>query len=151
MGRLGLFSVVSVLLAALVACSPIQRFHGYAPDDALLAQIEVGRDTRETVAEKVGRPGMAGVMEGGAWYYVQSDWIERNYRAPEEIRREVVAISFDAADRVSNIERFGLENGNVITLSRRVTDTGQGTVNIVRSIFSNLGRFNPRQALGGRS
>jgi hypothetical protein len=56
MTRLGLRIMAPILLLALVACSPIQRFHGYAPDDALLSEVEVGRDTRETVAEKIGRP-----------------------------------------------------------------------------------------------
>jgi outer membrane protein assembly factor BamE (lipoprotein component of BamABCDE complex) len=109
--------------------------------------IEVGRDTRETVAEKVGRPGMSGVMEGSSWYYVQSDWLEQNYRAPVEVRREVVAISFNPAGRVANIERFGMEQGNVITLSRRVTDDGPSSASILRSLFSNFGRFNPGQML----
>jgi outer membrane protein assembly factor BamE (lipoprotein component of BamABCDE complex) len=150
MTRLALRIMAPFLLLAVVACSPIQRFHGYAPDDAILSQVEVGRDTRDTVAEKVGRPGMSGVMDGSAWYYVQSDWIEQNYRPPVEVRREVVAISFNAAGRVANIERFGLEDGNVITLSRRVTDDGPNAASILREVFSNFGRFNPRQMLGGR-
>lgn len=140
-----------LLLVALAACSPIQRFHGYAPDDALLETVQVGRDTRDTVAEKIGRPGISGVMDGSSWYYVQSDWIEENYRAPVEVKREVVAISFNASGTVANIERFGLEDGNVITLSRRVTDSGPSSISILREIFSNLGRFNPAQALGGRN
>lgn len=149
MTRPGLRILAPLLLVLLAACSPLQRFHGYAPDDTALAAIEVGRDTRDSVAEKVGRPGMGGVMDGSAWYYVQSDWVEYAYRAPVEVRREVVAISFNANGRVSNIERFGLEDGNVIALSRRVPDNGQTAAGILRGIFSNLGRFNPAQALGG--
>ena len=149
MRQLGLRVLAPMLVLLLVACSPAQRFHGYAPDDAALAEIRVGQDTRDTVAEKVGRPGIGGVMEGSAWYYVQSDWIEHSYRAPVEVKREVVAISFTPAGRVANIERFGLEDGAVIALSRRVPDTGLSSASILRSIFSNLGRFNPAQALGG--
>lgn len=149
MTQLGLRFLAPILVLFLVACSPAQRFHGYAPDDAALAEIRVGQDTRDTVAQKIGRPGIGGVMEGSAWYYVQSDWIEHSYRAPVEVKREVVAITFTSAGRVSNIERFGLENGNVIALSRRVPDTSQSSASILRSIFSNLGRFNPAQALGG--
>lgn len=140
----GLFSVT------LVACSPVMRFHGYAPDDAQLAEIEVGRDTRETVAEKVGRPGLTGVMEGSAWYYVQSDWRDEGWRPPVEVNREVVAITFSPAGTVSNIERFGLEQGEVVALSRRVTDTGPQGVTLLRQLLGNLGQFNPAQMLGGR-
>ncbi|NBD28772.1 MAG: outer membrane protein assembly factor BamE [Alphaproteobacteria bacterium] len=143
------FALVAVLTVALSACSPVQRFHGYAPDDTQLAEIEVGQDSRETVVEKVGRPGVAGVMEGGAWYYVQSDWVERGWRAPVETRREVVAISFDNRDRVSNIERFGLQDGQVVALSRRVTTTGPSGQSILRQLLGSIGRFSPTQILGG--
>ncbi|WP_245902469.1 outer membrane protein assembly factor BamE [Pararhodobacter marinus] len=122
------------------ACSPIMTYHGYAPPDDLLAEIEVGRDTRETVAETIGRPGMGGVMEGSGWFYVQSDWRQRGWREREEIDRQVVAISFDANDRVSNIERFGLQDGEVIALSRRVTDAGPRP-SIVSQVLAVLGNF----------
>ena len=143
------FALAAVLTVALAACTPVQRFHGYAPDDTQLAEIEVGEDSRDTVAEKVGRPGVSGVMEGGAWYYVQSDWVEQGWRAPIETRREVVAISFDADDRVSNIERFGLEDGNIVALSRRVTASGPAGQSVLRQLLGSLGRFNPAQMLGG--
>ncbi|MCB1391505.1 MAG: outer membrane protein assembly factor BamE [Rhodobacteraceae bacterium] len=122
-GRRALLAGLGV--AMLVAsCSPIMQYHGYAPSDADLEQIQVGQDTRETVGQKIGQPGMGGVMEGSGWFYVQSDWRQRGWRAPEEVDRQVVAISFDQRDRVSNIERFGLADGQVVALSRRVTDAG---------------------------
>lgn len=131
----------------LAACSPQQRFHGYAPSDEDLAQIEVGRDTRETVADKVGRPGVGGVMEGSGWFYVQSDWVERQWRAPEEVDRQVVAITFDGRDRVANIERFGLEDGMVVPISRRITSAGP-TPSVLTQVLRVLGRFST-SALGG--
>jgi outer membrane protein assembly factor BamE (lipoprotein component of BamABCDE complex) len=151
MKNAALWLVSPLLFLALIGCSPIQRFHGYAPDDTQLAEIEVGRDTRETVAEKVGRPGLSGVMEGSAWYYVQSDWVERGWRAPEEVDRQVVAISFDNANRVSNIERFGLRDGEVVPLSRRVTSPGPSGLVLLRQLLSNFGQFNPSQVLGNRN
>lgn len=143
----GVFALFAVMALALSACTPVQRYHGYAPDDTQLAEIEVGQDSRETVADKVGRPGVSGIMEGGAWYYVQSDWIEEGWRAPIEQRREVVAISFDSRDRVSNIERFGLEDGQVVALSRRVTETGPRGQSVLRQLLGSLGQFNPAQML----
>lgn len=128
------------IVAILAACAPAMRFHGYAPTDEQLAQIEVGRDTRETVAQKVGEPGVGGVIQGSGWFYVQSDWQDRQWRAPVEVDRQVVAISFDARDRVTNIERFGLEDGQVVPLSRRVTSVGP-TPSVMSQVFAVLGRF----------
>ncbi len=139
--RLALAGLVLVL--GLAACSPVMRFHGYAPGDAELAQIEVGRDTRESVEQKLGRPGVGGVLEGSDWFYVQSDWRERPLRDPIEVRREVVAISFDNRGVVRNVERFGLQDGEVVSLSRRVTDTGPRGPGFFRTVFNALGQFGP--------
>lgn len=136
-GRLMLAGVLVVLLAA---CQPQMRFHGYAPSDSDLAEIQLGRDTRETVVERVGRPGMGGVLEGSDWYYVQSDWRRSHWRAPVELDRQVVAISFDRNDRVSNIQRFGLQDGEVVQLSARVTEVGRQP-GILSQVFRVLGQF----------
>lgn len=142
--------VLAVMAIGLVlaACSPIMRYHGYAPGDELLAQIEVGRDTRQTVADKIGLPGMGGVIEGSGWYYVQSDWRQMGPRAPVEVDRQVVAITFDGRDVVSNVERFGLADGEIVALSRRVTDTGPRGLTVLQSIFGVLGRFSPQMLTG---
>lgn len=139
-GRLSL--AVALAALALGACAPQMRYHGYAPSDESLSAIQVGRDTRETVAEQIGRPGMGGVLEGSDWFYVQSDWRHANWRAPVETDRQVVAISFDGRDRVSNIERFGLRDGEVVALSRRVTDSGTRP-GVLSQAFRVLGQFSP--------
>ena len=136
--RLGV--LVFFLGTLVAACTPQMRYHGYAPTDADLAEIQVNQDTRETVAQKIGQPGIDGVMEGSGWFYVQSDWQHRNWRAAEEVDRQIVAISFDSRDRVSNIERFGLEDGVVVALSRRITETGPRP-SVLSQVFSVLGQF----------
>lgn len=135
--------IPAAALLFVAACNPVMRYHGYAPDDAQLAGVVVGQDTRETVAEKLGRPGAGGVMRDSGWYYVQSDWRQDQWRAPIETDRQVVAISFDARDRVSNVERFGQERGEVVTLSRRVTSTGPGGITLLKQLLGNIGGIAP--------
>lgn len=144
-GQLRLVGAGLLLALALAACSPTMRYHGYAPSDEDLAQITIGQDTRESVAERLGRPGMGGVMEGSGWFYVQSDWRHAHWRPPVEVDRQVVAILFDERDRVVNVERFGLEDGEVVMLSRRVTDTGPRGRSAISQILGVLGNFNPAQ------
>lgn len=140
-------ALVAVVAAALAACSPIYRNHGYAPTDAELEEIAVGVDTRETVAEVVGSPQASGVVNDDAWYYVASEWKTVGARAPEIIDRQVVAISFDAGGRVSNIERFGLEDGRVIALNRRVTDDNIKGISFIRQLLGNIGNFSAEELL----
>lgn len=134
-----------LMVAALVACAPVYRNHGWAPSDTELAAIETGRDTRESVAEKVGRPRAEGVLADSAWYYVESSWQHGGYRAPQEIDRQVVAISFASNGTVSNVERFGLEQGEVVALSRRTTTTGVATLSFLRQLMGSIGRISPGQ------
>lgn len=140
-------ALAGVALLALGACTEVIRNHGYSPSDEDLAAVTVGKDTRETVGVKVGRPSAGGMMADGGWYYVQSRFSHRGARAPLETDRQVLAISFDKAGRVSNIERFGLEDGKVVALSRRVTETNIQGLSFIGQMLGNLGRINPGQFL----
>ncbi|MBO6791793.1 MAG: outer membrane protein assembly factor BamE [Dinoroseobacter sp.] len=135
------FLALSVLILLFVAgCSSTFRNFGYVPSEVDLANVQVGRDTRETVTEKIGSPGTSGVVREDAWYYVQSRVENYAYQAPEVIERQVLAISFSSNGRVRNIERFGLEDGEVIALNRRVTDDNIKGVSFLRQLLGNLGR-----------
>ena len=110
-----------------------------------LAQITVGKDTRDTVAEIVGRPSAAGLLNDEGWYYVQSRYRHFGARRPEEIERQVVAISFTPNGTVENVERFGLEQGKVVPLSRRVTESNIKGVSLIGQLLGNIGQFRADQ------
>lgn len=137
------------VMGVVVACSPIYRNHGYIPPEQDLAAIQVGASTQEDVALNVGRPSSTGLLAGAGWYYVGSRWKHYGLRAPEEISREVVAVSFDQRGVVSNVERFGLQDGNVVVLSRRVTTPNVQGLTMIKQLLGSLGRLNPGQMLGG--
>lgn len=150
-GRIGSVAVRAACLGLLmlaVACTTLYRNHGYVPADDELAELAVG-DSRADVAAAVGRPTSTGILDAGGWYYVQSRFARFAYRAPREIDREVVAISFSADDRVTNIERFGLEDGRVVAISRRVTESNVQGIGFLRQLFGNIGNFNPADFLDG--
>lgn len=107
-----------------------------------MARLQVGRDTKDEVAETVGRPTSTGILDTGGWYYVQSRFRQYGYRDAVEVDREVVAISFTDAGTLRNIERFGLEDGRVIRLSRRVTEGNVQGIGFLRQLFGNIGNFN---------
>jgi outer membrane protein assembly factor BamE (lipoprotein component of BamABCDE complex) len=138
---LGRWLPLPLVLSAVVACSPVYRNHGYVPAADELALLTVGKDTRDSVEIAVGRPSAAGLLNDEGWYYVQSRYRQFGPRAAQEIDRQLVAISFDKDGTVTNIERFGLEDGRVITLSRRVTETSIKGQGLIRQLLKNFGRF----------
>lgn len=134
-------SVLAVSMTVLASCGATFRNHGYIPPAEDLQNVVVGVDTRDTVASAVGRPGVSGILTDSGWYYVRSRYRNFAWRAPEEIDREVLAISFDSAGVVANVETFGLERGQVVRLSRRVTTSNTEGVGFLRQAFGNLGRI----------
>ncbi|MEL6168130.1 MAG: outer membrane protein assembly factor BamE [Pseudomonadota bacterium] len=140
---------VLVAVLAVAGCSATYRNHGYVPAARDLAAITPGVDTQATVAAAIGQPTTAGILDASGWYYVRSRVRSFAFYEPQEIDRQVVAISFDPAGRVTNIERFGLEDGRVVTLERRVTDDNRAGVGFLRQAFGNLGRFDAESIFGG--
>lgn len=134
-------------LASAVACAPVYRNHGYAPSDADLAEIEPGRDTRDTVAQKLGRPSTSGLLNDQGWFWVQSRYKHYGPQAPQEIDRQVVAVTFTEAGVVDGVGRYGLQDGRVVPLSRRVTESNVRGISVMQQLFSNFGRLRADQLL----
>ena len=132
----------------LSACQATYRNHGYIPPEEQLAQLVVGQNSQSEVEALIGRPSAQGLLTGSAWYYVGSRWQFYGPREPREIDRQVVAVSFSENGVLSNVERFGLERGRVVTLSRRVTDTGVTSLGLVRQLLGNIGRVQAGDFLG---
>jgi outer membrane protein assembly factor BamE (lipoprotein component of BamABCDE complex) len=126
----------------IAACTPIFSNHGYLPTDEDLAVLQVGVDTRESVATTIGQPAASGLLGDEAWFYVQSRWRTVGAAQPVEIDRQVLAISFDPDGTVANIERFGLEKGQIVPLSRRVTTTNIRGKGVLAQVFGNIGKLN---------
>lgn len=145
--RQHLFAFALIVPIAISGCAPVYRNHGYIPPEMTLAEVAVGKTTQAELETLIGRPGAQGVLSDSGWYYVGSRWEYFGPREPREINRQVVAVRFSDAGVVSNIESFGLEEGQMVVLSRRVTDSGIEGVSIIRQLMGNVGRVSAGQLL----
>ncbi|MBC9247696.1 outer membrane protein assembly factor BamE [Paracoccus sp. 11-3] len=130
-----------VVVTGLAACTPIYRNHGYVPPEMDLAQVVVGQTSIDELQGLIGRPSAQGLLTGAGWYYVGSRWRHYGATEPREVSREVVAVSFAPNGVVSNVERFGLERGRVVVLSRRVTEGSVTEISLIGQLLGNLGNF----------
>jgi len=135
------FCAAGVIVLTIGACSATYQNHGYVPNDTELEDVIVGIDTRDSVAETIGRPTSFGVLSEGGWYYTQSRWRHFAYKAPKIIDRQLVAITYDEEGVVENVERFTLEDGRVVPLSRRVTESNIKGISFLRQLMGNLGNI----------
>ena len=135
-------AVLAALLGSVaVACSPTIRQHGYAPDDELLAEVQVGQDTRADVAQKIGRPVTDSLFDENGWYYVSSTLSHYTYNDPEVVDRRIVAVTFDENDVVADISTYGVEDGRVINLATQTTPTHGRQLTILQQVIGNIGRI----------
>lgn len=132
----GIALMVCGLLAT--ACAPTVQVHGYVPSPADIARVRPGFDDTGTVEEILGRPSSNGILRDTAWYYVQSTIESYTYNKPRVIDRTVLAVNFDQRGVVRDIQRYGLEDGQIINLTTRTTDTGGRELGVLEQLFGNL-------------
>lgn len=131
---------VALLLcgALLTGCAPTTQLHGYVPPPEDIARIRPGFDDMGSVQEILGRPSSSGVLRDTAWYYVQSKVENYTYHPPRVIDRTVLAVNFDQRGVVRDIHRYGLEDGRIIDLQTRTTETGGRQMGVLEQLFGNL-------------
>ena len=146
MGKLALAFVV---VAALGACTTQYRTHGYMPPEEDLQQIVPGVDTKASVEDLIGVPNASGVLDSSGYYYIESDVKHFAWQRPQVVDRQILAITFDEAGVVDNITTYGLEDGRVVTLNRRVTQSADSNIGFIKKLFGNIGGLDLGGLLGG--
>jgi outer membrane protein assembly factor BamE (lipoprotein component of BamABCDE complex) len=140
--RRGLQLSFSLTVALLVsaACAPVVSQRGYIPDQEKLDSIQVGVDDKATVEDRLGTPTNIATFDGDAWYYISSTEEQFAFFDPETTERRILAISFDAEGKVSNIEKYSLEDGQVVAMVDRETPTRGRELSFLQQMFGNIGR-----------
>ncbi len=59
-----------------------------------------------------------------------------------------MAVPFNASDVVTHIIRYGLEDREIVVLSRRVTAGGAENIYIIRLMLGTFGRFDAANIFG---
>ena len=123
---------------ALGACAPTTQVHGYMPSPADVSRIRPGVDTTATVEEILGLPSSTGLLRDTAWFYVESTFENYTYHRPRVIDRTVLVVNFNQTGTVTDVAKFGVEQGRIVELTARTTDTGGRQLGVVEQLFGNL-------------
>ena len=128
--------VVILLTSVLLSCTANIKNHGYIPSKSDLETLVIGKDTKQSIAKKIGLPTTAGLE--GAYYYVRSTFNAPGFKSAELVERTVVVLSFDQRSKLKNIETFNVDNGNFVRLDYRVTETALDNKNILQQIIGSI-------------
>ena len=114
---------------------------GYFFDDRSVENIEKGVSDQSAVRDRFGSPTSVSKINNEAYYYIYSRFVTESYRAPEEVDRKVLAIYFDKNKTVRDLAVYGLEDGIIVPIVARTTQTQGSELSALQQIFGNIGRF----------
>ena len=103
--------------------------------------LEPGLDTIGSVEDRIGRPSTTSLLGESEWYYIQTTIEQLTYNPPEVTDRKVLVVGFGDDGIVNDIATYGLEDGQIINLSTRVTPTGGKRSGALARIFASLLNF----------
>jgi len=140
----------AVLLAAamLPGCSSIRESRGYIPDPTLPAVIHPKIDNRQSVEGTLGRPTFTSQFGTPTWYYVSSITAQRPFNRPRIRNHAVLAVTFDADGRVSEVKRSGVDQVVYLDPNGDKTPVLGRERGFLEDLFGNIGQVGAT-GLGG--
>lgn len=148
---LGLVLSLGLAATALSGCVTIRSSHGYVLErgESSVA-AEAGVDTKETVLARYGEPSTIAAFDPNVWYYISSLEQQRAFLKERTSVRKVVAVKFAQNGKVEKVENFSLDDGEEISLVKRVTPTRGKEMSFLEQLLGNVGRLPaPQPGQGG--
>lgn len=136
---------LSMVAVMTTGCAKVVERRGYIADSQALSEIEVGMDNEESVRQILGTPSTEApfVIDGRkAWYYISTTTERRAFFQPVAVERSVLAVYFDENQKLTDMRRYGLEDGQVVDIVSRKTPTRGKELSLLGQLFGNIGRFN---------
>ncbi|HEY0053704.1 MAG TPA: outer membrane protein assembly factor BamE [Caulobacteraceae bacterium] len=161
--------LVGAALAAS-ACAPVVGQHGFRvvkaqggsgqSVDIDPAAIVAGTDTRQTVLARLGsptltstalkpptagpdgrlRPAQTTIFDSDTWYYVSQISQRYTYHNAQISQRDVTAIRFTPDQKVAEVRRLDLDDGQQVDMNDRETPTRGRELTILEQLLGNVGR-----------
>jgi outer membrane protein assembly factor BamE (lipoprotein component of BamABCDE complex) len=143
------FGFVALAGLGLSGCSSIRETRGYVQDQALVQSIQPGVDNQRSVEGTLGRPSYVSEYGDKTWYYVSSITGRRPFVRPRIQNHSVLAISFDAAGNVAQVDRSGIESVVFLSPDGDETPTLGRERGFLEDLFGNIGQVGAPGVGGG--
>jgi len=145
-------TAAAVLLAAaalLPGCTSIRESRGYISDPTLTSVIQPKIDNRQSVEGTLGRPTFTSQFGTPTWYYVSSITGQRPFNRPRIRNHAVLAVTFDANGRVSEVKRSGIDQVVYLDPNGDKTPTLGRERGFLEDLFGNIGQVGSTGLPGG--
>ncbi len=142
-------AALAAALAMLSGCTAIRESRGYIVDPLLMDSIQPRIDNQQSVEGTLGRPTFTSQYGAPTWYYVSSITGQRPFNRPRIREHSVLAVKFDAAGRVTEVGRSGLDQVVFLDPNGDKTPTLGRERGFLEDLFGNIGQVGGGGLPGG--
>ncbi|MGE5506432.1 MAG: outer membrane protein assembly factor BamE [Actinomycetota bacterium] len=135
------FVAAAVLALALPACSPTVDLRGNLPDPDKVAEIKIGKSTRDDIQAALGTPSTVNTFGEETWNYIWQRTERVAFFAPEIKDRKVLTLTFDRKGVLKDLNVKGLQDGKEVSLVDRETPSAGKEMTVLQQMIGNVGRF----------
>lgn len=136
-----LFFLGLVLVCSACSSDVFLKHNGNMPEENKLVQVKLGQ-TKAEVQNILGNPSVVSGLSDKHWIYMSSTQKKVAFLKPEEIDRQILALTFDDG-KVSKIENLTLADGNSVVIDGEETPTANPKVGFFRKYFGGVGGYMP--------
>jgi outer membrane protein assembly factor BamE (lipoprotein component of BamABCDE complex) len=147
--RLAAAALLAGTVVVLPACSAIRESRGYIDDPLLTSTVQPGIDNQQSVEGTLGRPTFVSQFGQPTWYYVSSVTGQRPFTRPRIRDHAVLAVRFDAAGKVIEVDRSGVDKVVFLDPNGNKTPTLGRERGFLEDLFGNIGQVGGAGLPGG--
>ncbi len=132
-----------ILLAVLVisACTTITQNNGAEIRQVKLDEIGPS-STKPQIYELLGSPSTKSIYGDETWFYITSQIRRELIKSDKILKQNVIAITFDKANHVSNIEVYDINDRRDFANESDTTPTAGKPLTVMEQLLGNVGKFN---------
>jgi len=142
MTRLLSLALLALAAGSLGACTPTVNPRGNLPAPSALEQIKPGTTDKATVTRLLGSPSSVATFDTQTWYYISQRIEELAFFKPEVREQEVVVITFDKDNVVTDVQRLRDKGRDNLEPVARTTPAPGKELSFIEQLLGNFGRFN---------
>ncbi|MDO4162489.1 MAG: outer membrane protein assembly factor BamE [Pseudomonadota bacterium] len=133
---------LSMFLLTTACSNDIFLVHnGNIPAKEKIAEIHLGQN-KQDVMNILGAPSLTTGLSDDHWIYMASTVKKVAFFRPEELERNVLAVSFDN-NKISKIEKLTLADGNNLGIDTDITKATEQEQGFFRKYFGGVGAYMP--------
>lgn len=126
----------------MAGCTPNVQTHGNLLSQSKIKQITAGTSTRTDVQSYWGPPTTIAPFDNNTWYYIGETDSQEGVFAPEVEKRQMIKVTFDATDHVTDVAMIDNKLGKTVSIVSRTTPTAGKQYTAAQQFIGDLGKFN---------